>query len=157
MSDIVFICNANMCRSPIAEGILKLHLEKMQLTSVVVSSMGIHAVEGKSATETAVTVCGEHGIVLENHRSRPLVPDELKKSVLIFTMEAVQVEYIDLFFPQVSDRVYLLAAWPSRIERRKNINDPVGRSIAVYRKTFNRIETCIDQILPMILNRFSPQ
>lgn len=154
MSDIVFICNANMCRSPIAEGILKLQLEKMHLTSVAVSSMGIHAVEGKSATDTAVTVCEEHGIALENHRSRPLIPDELKEAVLIFTMEAVQVEYIDLFFPQVSDRVYLLAAWPNRIERRKNINDPVGRSIAVYRKTFNQIEACIGQILPILINRF---
>lgn len=150
MSTVIFICNANMCRSPMAEGILRMELEKRGISQLAVSSMGIHALEGNGATENAVNVCGEAGIDISNHRSRHLVPGELKNSRLILTMEQVQVDYLIIFFPQVADRTYMLGAWPEQKSRRATIKDPVGKSIEVYRKTFLLLQRSVERLLPEI-------
>ena len=155
MAEIIFVCNGNMCRSPMAEGIMKRALTENGLeASLCVSSMGIHAHEGNSATDHAVEICRENGIDISNHRSRPLIPDELKLSTFIFVMETVQIDFIDIFFPQVSDRLYMLAAWPVRKIKKATIQDPVGRSLATYRKTFTILQQQIDRILPEMVIRY---
>lgn len=155
MADVIFICNANMCRSPLAEGILRDMLQKAGCNATA-SSMGIHAQDGRSATERSVAVALEHDIDLSSHRSRPLIPDELVASRLIFTMEPVQVDYIDLFFPQVSDRLFMLSAWPQRKNKKRAIGDPVGRSADVHRRVFDRISEYIEVLLPDLLYMFNP-
>ena len=152
MGEIIFICNANMCRSPMAEGILQWKLDSTGTTGITVSSMGIHAREGSGATENAIAVCAENSIAIEHHRSRPLLPGELKKSEFIFVMEPVQIDFIDIFFPQVSDRIYMLGAWPQRKIKKASIADPVGKSIRAYRKTFNRLQECIDLVFTQIVH-----
>jgi protein-tyrosine-phosphatase len=154
MADIIFICNANRCRSPMAEAILKKGLAENGLLHLAVSSMGIHAQEGEPATEFAIAVCREQGIDLERHRSRHLIPDELKMSHLILTMEPVQVDYIDIFFPQVSDRLFMLASWPDRKGKKASIPDPVGKSINAHRKTFQLLREHIDFLLPEVIERY---
>lgn len=155
MAGIIFICNANMCRSAIAEGILKKRLAENNLSNIMVASMGIHAQEGNAATESAIEVCGEHSIDISKHSSRPLVPEELKASRLIFAMEAVQVDFIDIFFPQVADRLFMLGSWPERKRKKADIDDPVGKSIGAYRKIFLQLERHIDSLLPDLQERFS--
>jgi hypothetical protein len=66
----------------------------------------------------------------------------------------VQVDYIDLFFPQVSDRLFMLASWPDRKGKKAAIADPVGKSIDAYRKTFLLIEKHIECVLPDLLQRY---
>jgi protein arginine phosphatase len=151
MAQIIFICNANMCRSPMAEGILRKKCTD-RCKDIAISSMGIHAMDDRMATDFAIRVCAEHGIDITGHISRPLIPEELKTSRLIFTMEPVQVDYIDLFFPQVSDRIYMLSTWPQRKAKKLAIADPVGKSVETYRKVFDKIESYIEGILPTVLS-----
>jgi len=136
------------------EGIMRQRLEQNGLGHVHASSMGIHALEGRSATDLAVEICRENSIDISSHRSRPLIPEELKKSHFIFTMEPVQVDYLDLFFPQVSDRIFMLGSWPARKSKKATIDDPVGRPAKIYRKTFETISDRIDSLLPEIVQRF---
>ena len=127
MSNVIFICNANMCRSPMAEGILREELRKREITEIGVSSMGVHAIDGNSATENAVTVCSEQGIDIREHRSRHLIPGELRNSQLILTMESEQLDYLTIFFPQVADRIFMLGAWPEQKSRKENPSRCTGR------------------------------
>ena len=154
MSHIIFICNANMCRSPMAEGLLRSELSKNGMQNIAVSSMGIHAQDGNGATENAVEICSEHGIDISAHRSRHLIPEELKNSHLILTMEPVQVDYLILFFPQVAERTFMLGAWPDPKSRKATIKDPVGKSIEVYRKSFSVLQHHIDRLMPEFIERY---
>lgn len=151
MSRIIFICTGNICRSPMAEGILKQSLAKADVSRFSISSMGIHGLDNQKPTIHAVRVCAEKGIDISAHRSRPLVPDELNHAALALTMEPVQAEYIKLFFPPIADRVFLLTQWPDKPKRLIMIKDPIDGSIKFYKKTFDLLAYHIDRILPEIL------
>lgn len=134
-----------------AEGILRDRFTRAG-TALTVSSMGIHALYDRKPTESAITVCKEAGIDISGIVSRQLIPEELKGCRYIFTMEPVQVDYIDLFFPQVSDRLFMLSTWPQRKSKKLAIADPVGKSLAVHRTVFTKISQYIDQLLPHLLS-----
>ena len=154
LASIIVLCTGNICRSPMAEAIFRKRFIELGREDIIVSSMGTHGLENHPASEYAVKVCSEHGMDITRHRSRSLVPKELKKSDLIFTMEPDQKEFVLMFFPQVCDRVFLLGAWPGKEKRNKIINDPIGGTIYDYRKTFGIIQNHIERIIPVLFARF---
>lgn len=154
MAQIVFVCTGNICRSPMAEGILKKRLHEMNRDDMVISSMGIHGIQGHSASDYALEICQDEGIDLSEHRSRPLIPDELVKSDLVLTMEVLHNEFIYSFFPRIKDKTFLLASWPEAGSNKNNIQDPIGSSLKKYRKAFKEINSHIARILPLITTRF---
>jgi protein-tyrosine phosphatase len=105
---IIFVCTGNLCRSPIAEYILKARLAAEGRNDIIVASMGIYGFDEKLPPEEAVEACAEHDIDMNAHRSRHLVPAELKEASFIFVMEMMHKEFFTTFFPQVADRVALL-------------------------------------------------
>jgi protein-tyrosine-phosphatase len=154
VASIVFICTANMCRSAIAEGILQKRLLEVGRSDIKVSSMGIHGRQDERATDDAVSVCFERGIDISAHCSRPIIPEELIESNLIFVMEPVQKEFLFSFFPRVNDRVYLLGCWPGEDHRKGTVKDPTGGKADDFRKCFQIISTHIERILPIVLDKY---
>lgn len=154
MASIIFICTGNMCRSPMAEGLLRKRLDEIGRYDIFVSSMGTHAQSEQKATDYAITVCSERDIDITKHLSRQLVPQELKESDLIFAMEPVHKDFLVTFFPLVKDRTFLLGSWPGPDNKKGTIKDPVGSSIENYRKTFRILSDHIERIIPFILLRF---
>lgn len=61
-NSILVICTGNICRSPIAERILR-----NLLPSIKVDSAGTGAMVGHSADETAALIAAKHNISLDNH------------------------------------------------------------------------------------------
>lgn len=133
-----------------AEGILKKKLEDLKFQEITVSSMGIHGLDQQPASTLAQQVCLENGVDISNHRSRPLVPDELMSAKYIFVMELVHKEFIHVFVPKVSDKTFLLGAWPEQANRKAIIKDPIGGPVSAYKKTFVQIESHIQRIFPLI-------
>ncbi|MFP4416216.1 MAG: hypothetical protein ACLFSB_02995 [Chitinispirillaceae bacterium] len=148
---VVFVCTGNICRSPMAEGILRYRWGQEKRDDLRVSSMGIHGLDLQPPSKLSAQLCAEHGIDISSHRSRPLVFDELNEADFIFTMDFVQQEFIQMFFPALRQKVYLLGAWPDKPGRKNVIKDPIGGSAKVYQKTFESISYHIQRILPELL------
>ena len=73
MTSILVVCTGNICRSPIAEGMLRVALQaRFGDDAPTVSSAGTWGVEGSSATAEAVTAAQERGFDIGAHRARRL-------------------------------------------------------------------------------------
>ena len=66
---ILFICTGNTCRSPMAEALMKKKCADKQ--DMEISSCGLCAFSGDSATRESVAVMHDYGIDLSSHRARP--------------------------------------------------------------------------------------
>jgi len=144
---IVIVCTGNVCRSPIAEGLFRSYLRRSDGGDVAVSSMGVRGLEGFPADRFARIACEERGIDISGHRARGLAREELMEARLVFTMDLVQKDILLERFPQVEDRVYLLAAWPAPERITDVVPDPVGRSLGAFRRAFTLIDDHVQRIV----------
>jgi protein-tyrosine phosphatase len=153
MTKIIFVCTANLCRSAMAELIMRQRLQAAQNNDIQVSSMGVHAVEKQTPPPKVIEVCREQGLDCSVHLSRPLIPSELKEADFVFVMEPVHKHFFSMFFPALAERVVLLGGWPDHEGPKYAIRDPMGKDIKHFRKTFNELAGHIDRILPLLDNR----
>ena len=76
---ILFVCTGNICRSPMAEGILKDLLKKRGIGEFRVSSAGTWGLEGEGATAYAIEVCNENEIDISSHTPIIVHPANFKR------------------------------------------------------------------------------
>lgn len=86
---IHFVCTGNLCRSPMAEAMLKHELERRGCAAIEVTSSGTWAGVDNRATSEAIAVLQGRGIDLSSHRSRGF--DPAGGADLIVAMTSVHV------------------------------------------------------------------
>jgi len=105
-----------------------------------IESAGTWAVEGVRANPKTQQIMTEFGLDISDHLSQIVSPELLKSSNLILTMEPGHKEALQIEFPEVARRVYLLS---EMIGLNFMIIDPVGGEIEEYRATAREIERII--------------
>jgi protein-tyrosine-phosphatase len=150
---ILFVCTANICRSVMAEGVMKKLLSAHAgIPMVSVSSAGVDALEGSTPDRYTIEVCDKRGIAVGLHSARQLTREMLEEMDFILCMEKMHRERIAGAFPQFARNIFLLKEYmagdpPVDAE----IGDPIGRSKKHFEKCFNSIEAEIMRIAPLIL------
>jgi protein-tyrosine phosphatase len=87
MTSILVICTGNICRSPIAEGLLHDALQRrFGEGAPVVSSAGTSGLEGSGAMPESVQAAGELGIDIGGHVARRLTTSMADGSDLLLCM-----------------------------------------------------------------------
>ena len=81
---ILMVCLGNICRSPLAEGILK---SKLSAHFLVDSAGTINMHEGKSPDKRSVEVASKHGLDISKQRSRHFQSHDLDYYDKIFCMD----------------------------------------------------------------------
>jgi protein-tyrosine-phosphatase len=147
---ILFVCTANVCRSPMAEYLLRARLGPE--TEWTVGSAGLAAWGGSPASREAVSVMAEKGLDLGPHRSRPLTSDLVRGAGLIVVMTGAHQEDILRLYPEAKGRVYRLKSF-GLAGRQANIDDPVGLSTEGYRVVRDEIDRAISDLVLYLLDR----
>lgn len=124
---ILVVCTGNICRSPLAEALLR-----SQLPDLHVSSAGIGALVGHSADPNAVAVAEEQGLDLSAHKARQLDSALVAESELVLVMDNSHLNWINQQYPHARGRVFLLGHWRDGAE----VPDPYGHSLASFRKAY---------------------
>jgi len=140
LKNVLFVCTGNICRSPMAEGLLRKKLKELKKDRQVdIFSVGITSTTGAGSSPKAISVMKEEGIDISKHESSPLTDDLIKEADLIFAMEEHHKEALLNRIPESSGKIHVL-----------NIPDPIGKPIEVYRDTLNLLKKFIPKILEQL-------
>lgn len=153
MNSILFVCSANMCRSPMAEALFSnLLVQRDSLEDWYVSSAGVWAIEGSRAAEGVVKALRRLGIDISFHRAQPVSRELVINSNLILVMERNHKEALQSVFPQAADKIYMLT---EMVGQSHDIRDPIGGTPADYDDTAAELENLLitgyDQIQQLVL------
>jgi protein-tyrosine-phosphatase len=148
---VLFVCTANICRSPMAAAILRRRIADMGLADQVnVESAGVWARDGQPAAEDAVTVLAGRGISLAEHRSRTLTEKMLEGADVVLAMEEAHRRSIFYLAPKHLRKVLLLT---ELVGDHNDVDDPFGGPIEGYVNTEAYLEALIDAGLPRLLHQ----
>jgi protein-tyrosine-phosphatase len=141
MRTVLFVCTANICRSPLAMALMTARV-KGEIDEWRIDSAGVWAQRGFPVAQFTLDVLRARGIDLDNYASKPLTAEMLQDFNLILTMERNHQEAIYAAFPHYTGKIFMLR---QMVGKRENILDPIGGRLADFEDTAKVIEQTLDK------------
>ena len=141
---VLVVCTANICRSPMAAGLLR-HAFAAQpepLKSLPILSAGVAASTGELVTENSVLALKKAGIDISGHRSQPVTQELLDGALAVLCMTESHRAMIRVVFSPPPKNIFLFREFlPAGAD--KEIPDPYGGPLSFY-------EACRDEMVEAI-------
>jgi len=117
---ILVVCAGNICRSPVAEAMLRRALPRREIDSA-----GLGALVGHGVEPTARELAEADGLDVANHQARQLTAEMLVDADLILVMSPGQRRAVGELAPQALGKTMLLGKW---LPDEPEIPDPYRKS-----------------------------
>jgi len=109
MASILVVCSGNICRSPVAEGLLRRGVQRrFGAAAPDVSSAGTIGLEGSPATQESVQASAERGVDISAHVARRLSDAMVQRADLVICMAAEHRAEIEQRVPAAIDHTFTL-------------------------------------------------
>jgi protein-tyrosine phosphatase len=109
MTSILVVCTGNVCRSPIAEGLLRDALvQRYGEHAPHVSSAGTAGWEGEGAMKESVAAAAERGTDISRHVARKVTGTMVEHAGLVVTMAAEHRDALSRFSPDTAHKTFTL-------------------------------------------------
>jgi protein-tyrosine-phosphatase len=109
MAQVLLVCTGNICRSPMAEALLRSALQRrLGDAAPAVASAGTIARDGAPAMPEAVEAAAELGVDVSSHSARRLRPEDIRDADLIVGMAAEHLEDVQALVPEAESRTFTL-------------------------------------------------
>lgn len=149
---ICFVCTGNTCRSPMAEYICKkfiseklnCNIDELGSLGYKVTSAGIMRGLRNPASPEVIDICSSLGVDASGHSSRSLNREDIEKSDFVFVMTQGHLEQISHYWPGAE-------VGCKRLDGCRDIADPIGASMSVYKACAEQIEQAVTERLGEIL------
>lgn len=148
MANILIVCTANICRSPVVHALLADRLKRDGYPDWQVASAGTWADYGQAASRYSVEVLADQNLDISQHSSQPVNSDLLAWSDLVLCLASGHVEALKAEFPQQGHKVFLLSAMSGRPY---SVHDPYGEPRPAYERMVNEVKQLIDDGFPRIV------
>lgn len=137
--NIMFICTGNICRSPMAEYLMKqdVRLKDMDITII---SAGLGALVGHSANEHVRVLLENQNIHCKGHIAQQVNEQLVQKMDLILVMEQHHRQEMLVRFPEARSKLFLC-----RHQDQFDIPDPYKKDMAAFEQVEKDIKIGIDQ------------
>ncbi|HSB78342.1 MAG TPA: low molecular weight protein arginine phosphatase [Candidatus Methylomirabilis sp.] len=156
MKRILFVCTGNICRSPMAEVLLRDALQQdpeLRSEGIEVRSAGTSGWDGAPATDLAVQAMLSLGLNLRGHRGRQLTRELVDWAECLLTMEARQRDWIQRAYPDAAAKVFSLADCAGDSG---DVEDPYGGDEAEYTQCARRLCVLIPGLITRLRARRNP-
>ena len=142
------VCWGNICRSPIAEGILR-HLAEEKGTAIEVDSAGTSDEHrGSPPHRPAVAEAARRGIDISDQRSRKVRPSDFDEFDLILTADEMVDSWVRRRAPASSRaRIKRMTEALPDFERYPEVPDPYYGSAHDYREVYDLLERAMTEVL----------
>ncbi len=139
MRSILFVCSANICRSPMAEGLMKALVKGME-EDWRIESAGVWAIKNSPAAENTLKVLLERGVDLSSHAAKQITLEMVEEFSLVLTMESNHQEALRAAFPEHAGKVFKMS---EMVGRKGDVVDPIGFPPVVFEQTAREIEAIL--------------
>ncbi|MFM0640731.1 low molecular weight phosphotyrosine protein phosphatase [Paraburkholderia metrosideri] len=130
INSILVVCEGNICRSPMAQGLLAAYLPAVQVVSA-----GLRAPVGRPADPIAVQLMAERGIDISSHNAALLSVSEIRTAELILAMTQAHRKDIEVTYPFARGKVYRMGEFTGI-----DVRDPYRQARVVFEKALEEIE-----------------
>lgn len=148
MANILIVCTANICRSPVVEALLRERLEQEGYGDWQVASAGTWAMNGQPASRFSVEVLAERNLDISQHRSSAISDELVAWADLILCLAMGHEEALKAEFPGHAHKVNLLSAMSGP---RYSVYDPYSEPRPAYERMVAEVSRLVDDGLPMIV------
>jgi protein-tyrosine phosphatase len=109
MASILVVCTGNVCRSPVAEGLLRATLERrFGDRAPTVGSAGTAGWEGEPAQRGSIDAAAALGIDIAAHRGRRLRREDVRDASLVLAMADEHRDGVRVLAPEIAERAFTL-------------------------------------------------
>jgi protein-tyrosine-phosphatase len=140
--NVLMVCLGNICRSPMAEFLLRDAASKKGMT-LRVESAGINAEVGNPATREARQVMQERGIDAEAHVARQLTEEMLRSADLVLVATENVMRRVLMYPDADAAKIHLMLG-------ARDLADPWGLSVTDYRETAWELDDMVERVLNLV-------
>ncbi|WP_458527200.1 low molecular weight protein-tyrosine-phosphatase [Onishia taeanensis] len=134
---ILVVCIGNICRSPVAEAMLK-----QRCPGKTIASAGLGALVGQGVEPTARRLAEADGLDVQDHSARQLDQEMLQQADLVLVMSDGQRRAVGELSPAALGKTMLLGHWLTQGD--KDIPDPYRKSGDVFTYVHQRLTQSVD-------------
>ena len=148
LKKVLFVCTANVCRSPMAERLFAKEIAQLDLPKRIHAySAGLSAMDGDKASQNSIDACEEVGLDITDHRSSGLTRSSLEEASAVFCMTESHRALINMYFELPPGYpIFLMREFVE--DGAKELPDPYGQDLDIYRQCRDRML----EAMPSIIN-----
>jgi protein-tyrosine phosphatase len=139
MIRVLMVCLGNICRSPLAEGILEY---KLDMSIFEIDSAGTSAFhQGSLPDQRSIEVANKYGIDITNQKSRPFTKKDFQSFDYIYVMDSSNYEDVISMADNKEDEdkvsLILNTIYPGE---NQSVPDPYHDSINGFEQVYHMLE-----------------